>query len=106
MRAAFLGSATCVPAVCHADISVTAVWAGEAKRAVGREGKIKEDGTMTGRFRELLLSAHWLWEPRAALLSYPPRAAIFGNALPLRGFERHCRPISACCLRFRPESRP
>ncbi|WP_321363896.1 hypothetical protein [uncultured Celeribacter sp.] len=102
MSAVLSHTATQVPASSHADSSVTGVRAGEAKRAVGREGKIKDDGTMSGRFWKLLLSAHWLGEPHAALLSLPPRAAIWRNALALQGFERHHRPISACFQRFWP----
>ena len=91
-----------IPASSHAESRVTGLLAEKAKRAAGREGKIKEDGTMSGRFWKLLLSAHWLGEPHAALLSLPPRAAIWRNALALQGFERHHRPISACFQRFWP----
>ena len=80
--------------------------AGETKRAVGREGKIKEDGTMAGRFWKLLLSAHWLGEPQAALLSLPPRAAISRKALALLGFDRHHSPKSGGLRHFGLEARP
>lgn len=106
MSVALSCSALRVHAFCHADSSVTEVRAGEAKRAVGREGKIKEDGTISGRFRKLLLSAHWLGEPQAALFLLPSRAAMFRNTLTLQGFERHHRPISTCFRRLWPESRP
>jgi hypothetical protein len=89
-----------IPASSHTESRVTGLLAGKAKRAVGREGKIKEDGTMAGRFGKLLLSAHWLVEPRAAPLLLHPRAAMFRNALALQGFERHHRHISACFRQF------
>ncbi|CCJ07205.1 Hypothetical protein BN69_1754 [Methylocystis sp. SC2] len=41
-------------------------WALWTKRGGFSEGKIKEDGTMSGRFRKLSLSAHWLGGARAA----------------------------------------
>lgn len=47
------------------------------------EGKIKEDGTMSGRFRELLLSAHWLGDRFWHHGSEGTRAAIPHKALPL-----------------------
>ena len=102
MMAVFLRAAIGVSASSHADSSVTGFRAGEAKRAVGREGKIKEDGTMAGRFRKLLLSAHWLGEPRAAPLLLLPRAAMSRKATVLWGFERHHSPISACFQGFLP----
>ena len=80
--------------------------AGGAEKAGRAEGKIKEDGTMSGRFWKLLLSAHWLGGPRAAPCFLIPRAAILRKALALHGFERHHRPISACFQRFSLESRP
>jgi hypothetical protein len=80
--------------------------AGGAEKAGRAEGKIKEDGTISGRFRKLLLSAHCLGEPRAAPWFSAPRAAISRKALALLGFERHHRRISACFRRVRPGPRP
>ena len=84
----------------------TEIPAGEAKRAVGREGKIKEDGTMSGQFWKLLLSAHWLGVRFRHHSFEGARAAISRKALALQGFERHHRPISAVFRRFRQEPRP
>lgn len=91
-----------VPAGFHG----TEIPAGEAKRAVGREGKIKEDGTLAGRFRKLLLSAHWLGGRFRHHSFEGSRAAISRKALALQGFERHHRPILVCFRRFWLESRP
>lgn len=79
--------------------------AGEAEKAVRKEGKIKEDGTIRRRFLKLSLSAHWLAGPRAAPWFWTPRAAISRKALPLLGFVRHYRPKSASFGRFRPGMR-
>ena len=80
--------------------------AGEAEKDERAEGKIKETGTRSAGFLKLLLSAHWLGEPRAAPCFLIPRAAMLRKALALHGFERHHRPISACFRRFWLESRP
>jgi hypothetical protein len=80
--------------------------AGGAERTGFYEGKIKEHGTMSGQFSKLLLSAHWLGEPRAAPRFRTPRAAILRKALALQGFDRHHRPVSACFRQFWPEPRP
>ena len=80
--------------------------AGGAEKAERAEGKIKEDGTMSGRFWKLLLSAHWLGCRFRHHGFEGPRAAISCKALALHGFERHHRPISACFQRFTLESRP
>ncbi len=106
MKGAFPHSAQSVPASRQAGLCLAELPAGKAKTAGKGEGKIKEDGTMSGRFRELLLSAHWLGQPRAAPRFLTPRAAISRKALALQGFERHHRPISACFRGFRPEPRP
>ena len=63
--------------------------AGGAERAGFYEGKIKEHGTIAGQFSKLLLSAHWLGEPRAAPCFLIPRAAILRKALALLEFDRH-----------------
>ena len=106
MRAAFPRSAAQVSASSRAGLRPAGFGVGKAERAEGAEGKIKEDGTMSGRFLKLLLSAHWLGEPRAAPRFLPPRAAVSRKALTLLGFERHHRPIPACFRRFWLEPRP
>jgi hypothetical protein len=79
---------------------------GEAERAEGAEGKIKEDGTMSGRFWKLLLSAHCLGGPRAAPRFLTPRAAILCKALALLGFDRHHDRRTPDFLEFWPEAHP
>jgi hypothetical protein len=106
MRAAFPRSAAQASASSRARLRPAGFGVGKAERAERKEGKIKEDGTMSGRFWKLLLSAHWLGEPRAAPRFLTPRAAISRKALALRGFERHHRPISACFRHFWLEPRP
>ena len=106
MTTAFPRAAAFVPVCSQAGLRLAALRAGEAERAEGAEGKIKEDGTMSGRFRKLLLSAHWLGEPRAAPWFSTPRAAISRKALALLGLERHHRRRSAVFRRFWLESRP
>ena len=63
--------------------------AGGAERAGFYEGKIKEHGTIAGQFSKLLLSAHWLGEPRAAPCFRTLRAACLRKALALHSFDRH-----------------
>jgi len=77
-----------------------------SERDANYEGKIKEGGTMSGRFWKLWLSAHWLGGRFRHHGFEGPRAAILRKALALQGFERHRRPISASFRRFRLESRP
>ena len=77
----------------------------KAERAERAEGKIKEDGTISGRFWKLLLSAHWLSGRFRHHGFEGPRAAILRKALALQGFERHHRPISAYFWGFWLESR-
>jgi hypothetical protein len=102
MKAAFPRSAALIPVSSQAGICP----AGGAEKAERAEGKIKEDGTMSGRFWKLLLSAHWLGGRFRHHGFEGPRAAILRKALALQGFERHHRPISACFRRFWLESRP
>ena len=78
--------------------------AGRAERGEGAEGKIKEAGTMSGRFWKLLLSAHCLGEPRAAPCFWTLRAAILCKALALLGFDRHHDRRTPDFLGFRPEA--
>ena len=106
MTTAFPRAAAFVPVCSQAGLRLAALRAGEAERAEGAEGKIKEDGTMSGRFWKLLLSAHWLGVLFRHHGFEGSRAAISRKALALQGFERHHRPISACFQRFWLESRP
>ena len=106
MRVAFPRSAALIPVSSRAGFRPAGFPAGGAEKAERAEGKIKEDGTMSGRFRKLLLSAHWLGEPRAAPWFSTPRAAISRKALALLGLERHHRRRSAVFRRFWLESRP
>ena len=89
MRAAFPRSAALIPVSSQAGFCPAGFPAGGAEKAERAEGKIKEDGTMSGRFWKLSLSAHWLGEPRAAPYFLPPRAACLRKALALQGFDRH-----------------
>ena len=106
MRAAFERLAVLVPVSDQAGSRLAGFPAGEAEQVGRAEGKIKEDGTMSGRFWKLLLSAHWLGDRFRHHGFEGPRAAISCKALALHGFERHHRPISAVFRRFRQESRP
>ena len=106
MRMAFPRSATPVSASGRAGLRPAGFPAGGAEKAERAEGKIKEDGTISGRFWKLLLSAHWLGRRFRHHGFEGPRAAILRKALALQGFERHHRPISACFRRFWLESRP
>jgi len=80
--------------------------AGRVKRAGKAEGKIKETGTTSARFLNLLLSAHWLGEPRKALLLWTSRAACPRIALAFRGFDRHHSLKSDDFRRFSFEAHP
>ena len=106
MRAVFPRSATLVSASSQAGLRPAGFPAGGAEKAERAEGKIKEDGTISGRFWKLLLSAHWLGGRFRHHGFEGPRAAISCKALALQGFERHHRPISACFRLFWLESRP
>ena len=106
MKVAFPCSATPVSAPSRAGSRPAGFPAGGAEKTERAEGKIKEDGTMSGRFWKLLLSAHWLGGRFRHHGFEGPRAAISRKALALQGFERHHRPISAVFRRFWQESRP
>ena len=80
--------------------------AGGAERAGFYEGKIKEHGTIAGQFSKLLLSAHWLGEPRAAPRFRTLRAAIWRKDLSLQGFIRHHNRRLPDFPRFWPGPRP
>ena len=106
MRAAFPRSAAQFSASGRAGLRPAGFGVGKAERAEGAEGKIKEDGTMSGRFWKLLLSAHWLGGRFRHHGFEGPRAAILRKALALQGFKRHHRRRSAVFRRFGLESRP
>jgi len=106
MMGAFPRSAALIPVSGQAGFCPAGFSAGGAEKAERAEGKIKEDGTMSGRFWKLSLSAHWLGVRFRHHGFEGPRAAISRKALALWGFERHHRPISAVFRRFRQESRP
>ena len=104
MKMAFPRSAALVSVCSQAGLRLAAYRDGRAERAEGAEGKIKEDGTMSGRFWKLSLSAHWLGEPRAAPSFLPPRAACPRKALALQSFERHHGRRTPDFRQFRPEA--
>jgi hypothetical protein len=106
MKAAFPRSAALVPVCSQAGLRLAAYRAGGAERAEEAEGKIKETGTRSAGFLKLLLSAHWLGGPRAAPCFLIPRAAMFGKALALRGFDRHHGRRTPDFRQFRPEAHP
>lgn len=106
MRAAFPRSAAQASASSRARLRPAGFGVGKAERAERKEGKIKEDGTIWGRFWKLLLSAHWLGGRFRHHGFEGPRAAILRKALALQGFERHHRRRSAVFRRFGLESRP
>lgn len=105
MTAAFPRSAAAVPVCRWQVLSLDREAAGDAERAVRKEGKIKEDGTIRRRFLKLSLSAHWLAGPQTAPWFWTSRAAISGNALALFGLFRHSRSKSAGFGHFRPDLR-
>lgn len=80
--------------------------AGEAKKAERREGKIKQSGTMSGRFGKFLLSAHSLGSARAALHFRANGAAHWLNTLALLKVERHYSLKRRIFARSRPGRRP
>lgn len=106
MKVAFPCSATLVSASSRAGLRPAGFPASGAEMAEGAEGKIKEDGTMSGRFWKLLLSAHWLGDRFRHHGFEGPRAAISHKALALQGFERHHRRRLPVFGRFWLESRP
>ena len=94
-----------LPVCSQARGRLAAFPAGRAKRERKAEGKIKETGTRSAGFLKLLLSAHWLGEPRAAPCFLIPRAAILRKALALLDFDRHHDRRTPDFLRFWPEAR-
>ncbi|MCO6390061.1 MULTISPECIES: hypothetical protein [Alphaproteobacteria] len=105
MRAAFPRSAALISASSPAGLRPAGFPAGRAEKTERAEGKIKEDGTISGRFWKLLLSAHWLGGQFRHHGFEGPRAAISRKALALQGFEQHHRRRSAVFRHFRPEPR-
>lgn len=106
MRMAYPRSAALVPVCSHACLRLAAFPVGRTDRAEKAEGKIKQTGTLSGRFVNLLLSAHCLGKPRAAPWFWTPRAANLRNALALQDFDRHHGRRTPDCCEFRPEARP
>ena len=106
MKAAFPRSTALVPVCRQAGSRLAAYRTGRAERGEGAEGKIKETGTRSAGFLKLLLSAHWLGEPRAAPCFLIPRAAMLRKALALLGFDRHHDRRVPDFLGFWPEARP
>lgn len=69
--------------------------AGRAKREGKAEGKIKETGTLSGRFLGKPLSAHCFRGADVAPC-FPGRgAALCGKSLNSRYYLRHCAPFFA-----------
>lgn len=91
MRTAFPRPAARIPVCSQAGLRLAAFPVGEAERAEKAEGKIKETGTLSGRFLKLSLSAHWLGRPRAAPYFLSHSAVIVRNALAALDFDRHYR---------------
>ena len=79
----------------QAGLRLAAFPAGRAKREGKAEGKIKETGTLSGRFLGKPLPAHCFGTRRTAPCFWASRAAIWRKALALRGFDRHSNRISA-----------
>ncbi|GEM_PF-1654548 len=77
-----------------------------AEREERTEGKIKETGTLTGRFLGKPLAAHCFGTRRTAPCFWASRAAIWRKALALLGFDRHYSRISAVCVPKRHGMRP
>ena len=87
-----------LPVCSQARGRLAAFPAGRAKRERKAEGKIKETGTLSGRFLGKPLSAHCFEARRTAPCFWASRAAICRKALALLGFDRHYSRISAVCV--------
>jgi hypothetical protein len=93
-------------AVCRPSyLRLAAMTTGRAERAKRAEGKIKEHGTRSGQFSNLLLSAHCLVGTRTAPHTGASRAAMSRKALVLLGFDRHYCPKSGGCAPCWPGAR-
>ena len=95
MKVAFPRSAADDPVCSQAGSRLAAYRAGEAEKDERAEGKIKETGTLSGRFLGKPLSAHCFGARRTAPCFWVSRAAIWRKALALLGFDRHYSLISA-----------
>jgi len=95
-----------LPVCSQARDRLTVFPAGRAKRAGKAEGKIKETGTLSGRFLGKPLSAHCFGARRTAPCFWVSRAAIWRKALALLGFDRHYSRISPDFSEFWLEARP
>ena len=84
-----------LPVCSQARGRLAAFPAGRAKRERKAEGKIKETGTLSGRFLGKPLSAHCFGTPRTVPCFWASRAAIWRKALALLGFDRHYSQLSA-----------
>ena len=87
-----------LPVCSQARGRLAAFPAGRAKRERKAEGKIKETGTLSGRFLGKPLPAHCFGTRRTAPCFWASRAAIWCKALALLGFDRHYSRISAFCV--------
>lgn len=94
------------PVCSQAGSRLAAFPAERAERKGKAEGKIKEHGTTSPMFSKLLLSAHWLGEPRAAPCFWTARAVFLRKALALLGFDRHHGRRTPDFPRFWPEAQP
>ena len=95
MRMAFPRPLALVPVCSQAGSRLAAFPVGRAERSEKAEGKIKETGTLSGRFLGKPLSAHCFGTRRTAPCFWASRAAIWRKALALLGFDRHSNRISA-----------
>ena len=95
MKVAFPRSAAHDPVCSQAGSRLAAYRAGEAEKDERAEGKIKETGTLSGRFLGKPLPAHCFGARRTAPCFWVSRAAIWRKALALLGFDRHYSLISA-----------
>ena len=85
--------------VCSQAGGCLAVFPVEGAERSGRaEGKIKETGTLSGRFLGKPLSAHCFGARRTAPCLWASRAAIWRKALALLDFDRHSSRVSAVCV--------
>ena len=98
MSMAFPRSFAPAPMCSQAGLRLAAFQAGRAKREGKAEGKIKETGTLSGRFLGKPLSAHCFGTRRTAPCFWASRAAIWRKALAFLGFDRHYSQISAVCV--------
>ena len=92
---------TCTASECYREPTgsgkarLAAIPAAEEEKAGKAEGKIKEAGSLSGRFLGKPLSAHCFGARRTAPCFWVSRAAIWRKALALQGFDRHSNRISA-----------